>query len=43
VRDLAVDVFCHRVLLDPRAGRSRAGEETAWIVREILERVPVPL
>jgi len=43
VRDLAVDVFCHRVLLDPRAGRSRSGEETAWIVREILERVPVPL
>jgi MoxR-like ATPase len=43
VRDLAVDVFCHRVLLDPRAGRSRTGEEAAWIVREILERVPVPL
>jgi MoxR-like ATPase len=43
VRDLAVDVFCHRVLLDPRAGRSRAGEETAWIIREILERIPVPL
>jgi MoxR-like ATPase len=43
VRDLAVDVFCHRVLLDPRAGRSRSGEETAWIVREILDRVPVPL
>jgi MoxR-like ATPase len=43
VRDLAADVFCHRVLLDPRAGRSRSGEETAWILHEILERVPVPL
>jgi hypothetical protein len=31
------------VLLDPRSGHSRSGEETAWIVREILERVPVPL
>jgi MoxR-like ATPase len=43
VRDLAVDVLAHRVLIDPRAGRARGGEETAWIVREILEQVPVPL
>ena len=43
VRDLAVDVLAHRVLLDPRAGHSRSGEEATWIVREILEQVPVPL
>ncbi len=43
VHDLAVDVLAHRVLLDPRSGHSRSGEEAAWIVREILERVPVPL
>ncbi len=43
VRDLAVDVLAHRVLIDPRSGRSQAGEETAWILREILEQVAVPL
>jgi MoxR-like ATPase len=43
VRDLAVDVLSHRVLVDPRAGRGRSGEETAWIIRETLEQVPVPL
>jgi MoxR-like ATPase len=43
VRDLAVDVLSHRVVIDPRSGRSRGGEETAWVMREILERVPVPL
>ena len=43
VRDLAVDVFAHRITVDPRSHHSRDGEETAWIVREILEAVPVPL
>ncbi|MFQ5417563.1 MAG: AAA family ATPase [Myxococcota bacterium] len=43
VRDLAVDVLSHRIVVDPRAGRTRGGEETAWVLREILERVPVPL
>jgi MoxR-like ATPase len=43
VREPAVDVLAHRVLVDPRAGRSGGGEETAWIVREILEQVAVPL
>ena len=43
VRELAVDVLAHRVLIDPRApGRGHSGEETAWIVREILERVQRP-
>jgi MoxR-like ATPase len=43
VRDLAVDVLSHRIVIDPRAGRARGREETAWVMHEILERVPVPL
>ena len=43
VRDLAVDVLAHRVMVDLRSGRSQAGEETAWILREIVEQVAVPL
>jgi MoxR-like ATPase len=43
VRDLVVDVLAHRVIADPRSGPARGGEETAWILREILDRVPVPL
>ena len=43
VRDLVVDVLAHRVIVDPRSGSARGGEETAWILREILDRVPVPL
>ena len=43
VRDLAVDVLSHRIVVDPRSGRARGGEETAWVMREILERIPVPL
>ncbi len=43
VRDLAVDVFAHRITVDPRSHHSRDGEETAWIVREILEALPIPL
>jgi MoxR-like ATPase len=43
VRELAVDVLAHRVLVDPRAARSSRSEEGEWIVREILERVDVPL
>jgi MoxR-like ATPase len=43
VRELAVDVLSHRVLIDPRAGQARGTEEAAWIVREILDQVPVPL
>jgi MoxR-like ATPase len=41
VRELAVDVFAHRVVPARRA--SAASEEAQWIVREIVERVPVPL
>jgi MoxR-like ATPase len=43
VRDLAVDVFAHRISVDPRSHHARDGEETSWIVREILEALPVPL
>jgi MoxR-like ATPase len=43
VRDLAIDVLSHRIVVDPRTGRTRGGEETAWVLREILEHVPVPL
>jgi MoxR-like ATPase len=43
VRDLAVDVFAHRISLDPRSHRARGAQEAAWIIREILESLPVPL
>ena len=43
VRDLAADVLTHRLMLDPRAHHGGSSEETAWILREILERTPVPL
>ncbi len=43
VRELAVDVLAHRIAVDPRAGGERSGEESQWLLREILERVPVPL
>ena len=43
VRDLAVDVFAHRVTVDPRSQRARAIEETPWIIREILDSIPIPL
>ncbi len=43
VRDLAIDVLAHRVVVDPRGGAQRSSEEAEWIVRDILERVPVPL
>jgi MoxR-like ATPase len=43
VRELAVDVLAHRISVDPRAAADRGGEEAQWLLREILERVPVPL
>jgi len=43
VRELAVDVFAHRVTVDPRSQRARAIEETPWIIREILDSIPIPL
>jgi MoxR-like ATPase len=43
VRELAVDVLAHRITVDPRAGEARGGKEAQWLLREILDRVPVPL
>jgi MoxR-like ATPase len=43
VRDLAVDVLAHRLIVDPRGLRHRGGEETVWILREILDRTSIPL
>ncbi len=43
VSDHAVDVFAHRVLVNARSTVRRGSEETEWILREILESVPVPL
>jgi len=43
VRELAVDVLAHRIVIDPRGAAHRGALETEWLVREILEQVPVPL
>jgi len=43
IRDMAVDVLSHRIIVDPRSGRVRGSEEASWVLREIMERVPVPL
>jgi MoxR-like ATPase len=44
VRDLAVAVLAHRIVLDPRHDWSGRGpEEAEWVVREILDGVAVPL
>jgi MoxR-like ATPase len=43
VRDLAVDVLAHRVLLTARGAGARGDGEAAWILREILDQTDVPL
>ena len=43
VRDLAPDVLAHRIALDASAGVRISREESRWLVREILDRVAVPL
>jgi len=43
VRELAVAVLAHRIVLDPRHALGRGPEEGEWLVREILEGVAVPL
>lgn len=43
IAELAVEVFAHRVVPSLRAGVGSGPEESAWILREILDRVPVPL
>ncbi len=43
VRDLAVDVLAHRVVVGGRGAAQHGSEEAEWILRDLLERVPVPL
>jgi MoxR-like ATPase len=43
IRELAVDVLAHRISIDRRGGVHQGSEEAQWIVREILDRVPIPL
>jgi len=42
VRDLAIDVLAHRLRIDPRSQPDPGGEESEWILREILDQTPVP-
>jgi MoxR-like ATPase len=43
VRDLALDVFCHRVSVTTHGAAPGGSEQAEWILREILDRTPVPL
>jgi MoxR-like ATPase len=43
VQALAVDVLSHRISLAARGGAPGAAAEARWILREIVERAPVPL
>ena len=43
VQALAVDVLAHRISLAARAGAPGVAAEARWILREIVERTPVPL
>jgi MoxR-like ATPase len=43
VADLAVDVLAHRIAIDARTGYRANAEESACLLREILDRISVPL
>lgn len=43
VRDLALDVLAHRVSVASHGAAPGGSEQAEWILREILERTPVPL
>ena len=43
IRDLAVDVLAHRVLVEARTGSQPEVEVSRWIVSEIVDRVAIPL
>jgi MoxR-like ATPase len=43
VKALAVDVLAHRIALAARGGAPGAASEARWLLREIVERAPVPL
>ena len=43
IRDLAVDVLAHRISVQTRGGLASEAEESRWIIREIVDRVAIPL
>jgi len=43
VQELAIDVLAHRLTLDARSGPQNRGEESACVLREIVDRISVPL
>src|SRR5262249_21669058 len=43
VSEIAVDVLAHRISLDARMGHRTSSEESACLLREILDRTSVPL
>ena len=43
IRDLAVDVLAHRVLVEARTGSQPEVEVSRWIVSEIVDQVAIPL
>jgi len=43
VQELTLPVLAHRVHINGHTSADLAGEEAAWILREILDRIPVPL
>ncbi len=43
IRDLAVDVLAHRVCVQTRGGLAPEAEESRWLIREIVDRVAIPL
>ncbi len=43
VREFAIPVLAHRVSTNLRGGMRSVDEEPSWVLREIVDRVPVPL
>jgi len=43
LRELAVDVLAHRISVQIQGRGPSEAEESCWLLREIVERVPIPL
>ena len=43
VRDIAINVFAHRIITNHGGGLTQGPEEATWVLREILDQVPIPL
>jgi MoxR-like ATPase len=43
VRDIAISVFAHRIITNQGGGLTQGSEEATWVLREILDQVPIPL